>query len=189
MTRLLLITLLMVVFVAAPQVQAQTAVEKMIREKRARAQADRLEAMQKIQHKQANPQAYLAAKYTKTEDKVTFSAANDGHYYVPVSMDGREIRFLADTGATSIFMSQSDAKRIGINISSLNYNRRYQTANGATGAAAVAEVKNLQVGPITLRNVPVTVSQENSHMALLGMEFFNRVSKYSVEDGKLTIYK
>lgn len=189
MFRLLFIALMLTAFAAPIPAEANSAVDRMIREKRARASADRLKAMQKIQHKQANPQAYLASKYTKQDSKITFSAERDGHFYVPVSMDGREIRFLADTGATSIFMSKSDAKKVGINLANLNYNRRYQTANGAVGRAAVTKVKRLKVGPIELRNVPVTVSQENSHMALLGMEFFSRVSKYSVENGKLTIFK
>ena len=181
----------LVIFCALFSVEsyAEDYVERMIREKRESAERQRALTIQKIQHRQSNPEAFLAQRVAPAEKSVSFKAASDGHFYVPAKINNKNIKFLADTGATSIFISQSDAKKVGINIHNLNYNLGYTTANGATGKAAMAKAKKLQVGSIVLNNVPVTVSQEKSHMALLGMEFFKRVSKYGVEKGKLTIYK
>ena len=173
----------------AATASAETYVERMIRQKREAAEQKRAHTLQQIQHRQANPEAFLAERVAPAEKSISFKASRDGHFYVPTKINGKKLNFLADTGATSIFISQSDARKVGINIHNLNYNVRYQTANGAIGEAAITNAKKIQVGPIILTNVPVTVSQEKSHMALLGMEFFKRVSKYGVEDEKLTIYK
>ena len=166
----------------------------MIREKREEAERQRRVDMERIQYKQSNPQAFMAQRVAPAEKassgkSISFKAARDGHFYVPAKMNNKGINFMADTGASSIFISQSDAKKAGISTYNLNYGRKYRIANGDILYAAETNVKKLQVGPIVLHDVPVTVSQEKSHMPLLGMEFFNRVSKYGVEDGELTIYE
>lgn len=190
MFRFLIIIFSVLLFSAVPESSnAETNLERIIREKRASAQRKRARDLQALQHRQANPEAYLAKRVAPAEKSVSFKAARDGHFYVPSKVNGKSLTFLADTGATSIFISQSDARKIGISVNNLTYDRRYQTANGAIGQAAVATAKKFQVGPIILKDVPVTVSQEKNHTALLGIEFFSRVSKYGVEDGALTIHK
>ena len=165
-------------------------VQKMIEAKQREAERQRMEMEEKIQHRQQNPYAYMQ-KYDdeqKGSDKVSFSAANDGHFYVPAQIDGRSVNFLADTGASAVFLTQEDARAVGVNVSNLNYNIPVQTANGNAYVAATT-VKNIKVGPISTGSTQVAVAQKPGGISLLGMDFFSQLKKYDVEDGKLTLYK
>ena len=65
---------------------------------------------------------------------------------------------MADTGASSIFLSHDDAQKMGVNMSALNYNIQYNTANGKIFAAEII-AKDLKVGEVSLTNVPITVAK------------------------------
>lgn len=166
--------------------------EQLVRKKQLEAQQRRQESMQKAQEIQSDPESYFAKKnavFSISSGVESFKVSNDGHYYVPVSVNNKSLTFMADTGASGIFISQSDAKKVGINPQTLQYNQSYVTANGAKGRAAMSVAKKFNVGSIAMENVPVIVSMENSHVALLGMEFFSRLKRYEVSDGELSLYE
>jgi len=179
----------------AVSAQAESYYDQVIRQKQEAAVQKRAEVLRNVQARQADPEGYIKAKYASTEAGTSsgtaekFNVSGDGHYYVPVSINNKTVNFMADTGATGIFLSQSDAKKVGINPMTLQYNQRYITANGATGRAAMANAKILKVGSIEMRDVPVIVSMEREHIALLGMEFFSRLKRYEVSNGEMSLYK
>lgn len=167
--------------------EAYNNIDDMLARKRAEAERQRMQAMQAIQHRRANPEAFLL----RSEDRAvteTFEASTNGHFYIPAMLNGRKVNFIADTGATDIFLTQDDARNAGINFSSLNYNILYNTANGQVRAAETF-IDELSIGNIRVPNVKVSVSQNSGGMSLLGMSFFNRLSKYEVSQGKLTLHK
>ena len=178
----------------AATAQAESYYEQLIKQKQAHAESKRQAGLQQVQARQADPEGYIRAKHISpvaesSGDVETFKVAGDGHYYVPVNINNKSLNFMADTGATAIFISQSDAKKVGINPLTLQYNQSYTTANGAQGRAASTTAKTLKVGSIQMHDVPVVVSMEREHMALLGMEFFSRLKRYEVADGELKLYK
>ncbi len=178
-----------VVTFAAPPAIANS-VNEMIARKRAEAEQNRLQRMQEIQHRQSNPEAFMRreAAMSSGPASISFDAASNGHYYVPVHINGRSITFIADTGATDIFLTQNDAKVAGINLYNLNYNLTYNTANGQVKAAETM-VSELSVGPIRFSNMKVSVSQNQGGVSLLGMSFFRQLSSYNVQNDKLTMVK
>jgi clan AA aspartic protease (TIGR02281 family) len=179
----------------ASTAQASSYYEQLIQQKQATAEAKRQQALQNVEARQSDPEGYMRAKYVSTTPdsdnggSEVFHVASDNHYYIPVSINNKSLEFMADTGATGIFISQTDAKKLGINPQTLQYNQRYTTANGAKGRAAMAIAKTLKVGSIQMSDVPVVVSMEREHVALLGMEFFKRLKRYEVSDGKMKLYK
>ncbi len=84
------------------------------------------------------------------------------------------MRFLVDTGATSIALSAADARRLGIDYLS-GQPGLMSTANG-TAAAYRVRLDSVRVGDIVANNVEGAVL-EGSQMpvALLGMSFLNRM--------------
>ncbi len=160
-----------------------------LEQKREEAARQRMVLLEQIQHKQANPQAFLANLGKKEEPRsISFDPASNGHYYIPALMNGRTVSFIADTGATSIFLTQEDARKIGLNVDNLNYNKVYNTANGQVKAAETI-IPAFKVGPIELSNVPISVSSVASGQSLLGMAFFHQLSSYDVKNNTLTLYK
>ena len=61
---------------------------------------------------------------------LSFRPAMDAHFYVEARVEGVAIRFLVDTGASRVVLSQADARRIGIDPARLDYSLRIATANG-----------------------------------------------------------
>ncbi len=102
----------------------------------------------------------------------TILADSRGHFFTTGSINGNSVRFMVDTGATSVSLSSAEATKLGINYRT---GRRAQsnTANGFI-SVFVVQLDNVRVGEITLNNVTATVSEGPSHVALLGMSFLNR---------------
>lgn len=107
-------------------------------------------------------------------DRVTLAADSRGHFVTTGMVNGTSLRFLVDTGATSIVLSSADARRIGINY--LAGTRSFtQTANGTVQVYNV-KLDSVRVGDITVNNVDASVIEgDKLPIALLGMSFLNRM--------------
>lgn len=107
-------------------------------------------------------------------NSVTLTADGQGHFVTTGVVNGTSLRFLVDTGATSVVLSSSDAKRVGINY--LNGPRAVsQTANGPVPVYRV-KLDTLKVGDIEINNVDaIVVEGDRLPIALLGMSFLNRM--------------
>jgi aspartyl protease family protein len=104
---------------------------------------------------------------------VTLTADSRGHFFANGSINGVSVRFLVDTGASTVAISTSEARRLGINYLA-GGQIRVSTANGLAPAYKV-KVDNVRVGDITLSNVDCTVVDgAGLTEALLGMSFLNR---------------
>ncbi len=55
--------------------------------------------------------------------------ADDGHYYADTVVNGIAVTFLIDTGASDIFLSEEDARRVGLDPASRSYSGQADTAN------------------------------------------------------------
>jgi aspartyl protease family protein len=104
---------------------------------------------------------------------VTLRADTRGHFFANGSINGASVRFLVDTGASSIALSVDEARRLGVNYLA-GVPGRVSTANG-TAAAYRVKFDTVRIGDITLNNVDgVVVDGMGLNVALLGMSFLNR---------------
>lgn len=117
---------------------------------------------------------------------VSFRTREGGQFVVEADVDGTLVRFLVDTGASDVVLSPNDARRVGFDTSTLDYTRRYSTANGIVLGAPI-RLKRITVGPITLTDVRASVNRGAMTHSLLGMSFLERLSGYGVSDGTLTL--
>jgi len=118
--------------------------------------------------------------------ELTLSESEDGHYHVYGIINGTRIAFLIDTGASDIVLDPSDARRLGIDLDGLTFDRPFGSANGI-GYGAKTVVENLSVGPIVFSNVEVAINKAPMGSSLLGMAFLKRLKSYSVSGGKLIL--
>ncbi len=56
-----------------------------------------------------------------TGGEVVLPRAADGHYYLTLTIDGTDLPFMVDTGATSVVLSRDDARTLGIDPDTLAY--------------------------------------------------------------------
>ncbi|WP_377188474.1 retropepsin-like aspartic protease family protein [Ruegeria meonggei] len=123
---------------------------------------------------------------TVTGETIQVPRAYDGHYYLPVIVNGEPITFLVDTGASQIVLSAQDARRVGIDPDQLNYLGRAATANGEVRTAPV-RLDSLELGPITDHNVSAWINEGELDKSLLGMDYLHRFSSIQFTDGRLIL--
>ena len=111
---------------------------------------------------------------TRGGDTVTLYADSRGHFITIGVVNGVSLRFLIDTGASSVVLSSADARRAGVNYQS-GTRALTQTANGVVPVYTV-KLDTLRIGDITLNNVDAAVIEgDRLPLALLGMSFLNRM--------------
>lgn len=104
---------------------------------------------------------------------VILDAGWDGHFRVPGTINGTRVRFLVDTGASTIAIPGSLARTMHV---TRGPRIEVQTASGPT-VAYLARLDTVTVGNIVRHNVRAAVipSMEQS-TALLGMSFLDNVN-------------
>lgn len=105
---------------------------------------------------------------------IVLSASDGGHFFAAGSINGKAVRFVVDTGATSIALGEDDADRIG-----LKYRQGQRvlmnTANGQVVAHRVS-LDVVRVGDVQVYNVDAVVSPQSMGVVLLGNSFLGRFS-------------
>jgi aspartyl protease family protein len=109
-----------------------------------------------------------------SNDPVSLYADSRGHFTGNLSINGASLKYLVDTGATTVALNSGDAK-----FAKIDYEKGEQvavsTANGNVSAYLV-KLNTLKIGTITLNNVEATVTEGGSPaIVLLGMSALNKL--------------
>jgi len=118
------------------------------------------------------------------DDGLVITASADGHFYVDGRANGQRVRFMIDTGASSIVLSPQDASRIGIDLGELPFVQRFQTANGI-GYGAPYRLDRLSIGSFQFADTAVSINGADMGTSLLGMAFLERLESFEIRGGKL----
>lgn len=118
--------------------------------------------------------------------EIKVARASDGHYYLTLGVNGVPTRFVVDTGATAIVLSQADAVRAGIDPDRLIFSGRANTANGRVETAPT-RIDTLSLGGIVDEDVRVIVNAGEMDGSLLGMSYLARFSRLEITDGQLIL--
>ena len=104
--------------------------------------------------------------------------AIDGHFWVDARLNGHDVKFLVDSGATTTTVDRNTAKVTGIEISS----RRDQYVRTGNGVIRVASgrAEELSVGGISRRDVALEIA-DNDDLNVLGMNYLSSLSRWGVE--------
>lgn len=137
---------------------------------------------------QSRLMAELVPSRVHVNDDGTLSirASDGGHFFAEGKVNGKAVRFLIDTGASSIVLTPDDARRVGYDPQTLNYDTYSSTANGV-GKGASVTLRSLVVGSIGLEGVPAEVNRSWMRESLLGMSFLRRLKGFRVEGNTLIL--
>lgn len=102
--------------------------------------------------------------------------AADGHFWAEATVNGKRVRFLVDTGATTVALTAADARRLGLDLGSLDFDRPVATAGGETRAALV-ELDYVSVAGARVDRVEALVLEKGLPSSLLGMSYLGRLSR------------
>jgi len=114
------------------------------------------------------------------ERTVELRRARDGHFYATVQVNGHDLRFMIDTGATSIVLTRADAEAVGINTAGLSFVVPSATANGRVMSAPV-RLESMRLGRFTDHGVRASVNGGELGQSLLGMSYLDRFTSFRAE--------
>ncbi len=120
------------------------------------------------------------------DNQIKLRRAADGHYYVNTKVNGTTLRFMVDTGASDIVLTQSDARAAGLDPDTLNYLGTASTANGEVRTAPI-RLDSLSIGPIVDTGLRAVVNQGVMDQSLLGMSYLQRFSSVEFSGGYLVL--
>lgn len=119
--------------------------------------------------------------------QVTLFRAPNGHFEADVAVQGTPVRFVLDTGASTVVLSARDARRVGLDPDSLRFDVLTRTANG-TGRAASVILNEVRLGRIVRRDVRALVARPGSlYVSLLGQNFLDSLSSYERRGNRITL--
>ena len=97
-----------------------------------------------------------------------------GHFYADVEVNGQLVRFLIDTGATGVALTEKDAARIGLAFSPGQYETVGSGASGPVRGEFVT-LDKVSLDGKEVRSLRGTIL-EGADMNLLGQEYLGRFS-------------
>lgn len=118
--------------------------------------------------------------------RVEVPLGSDGHFHLVAELNGQPVRFVVDTGASSLALSARDAARAGIDLDRLVYAGQAQTANGMVRTATV-RLDSVEIGEIRDDNVPAVVVEGDMGVSLMGMDYLRRFARVGFEGNTLVL--
>jgi aspartyl protease family protein len=114
---------------------------------------------------------------------VKIPISEDGHYWVQASLNGQNVRFMVDSGASITTIDEDTAASAGVAAEGRRV--MVNTANGAAWMTQ-ATADRLEVGTIVRSDFPVDISSQED-MNLLGMNFLSTLRGWRVEGNTLVL--
>lgn len=119
-----------------------------------------------------NPNQNVRTARTAEGAEVRLTRNTMGHYVATGRINGREVRFFLDTGATHVALSESLAGELGLNRGPSSETR---TANG-TIVTYQTVLDRVALGDIRIRDVTASINPRMSgDEVLLGMSFLKQL--------------
>jgi aspartyl protease family protein len=104
--------------------------------------------------------------------QIVLTAGSGGHFMTAGGINGKAVRFMVDTGATSVAMSVAEAEHLGLNYR--DGQRGYvSTANGNVQVYRV-RLAEVRVGDVVVYDIEAMVVPAQMEFILLGNSFLTR---------------
>lgn len=129
-----------------------------------------------------NPNRVVESRAYNGLTEVRLAADRQGHYVAPGQINGQQVTFLVDTGATLVSIPESLADELGlVRMASI----RLQTAAGPVNGW-ITHLDEVRLGDIQLHNVRGAINPGRHDTVLLGMSFLGDL-ELTHRDGELVV--
>jgi len=116
---------------------------------------------------------------------VSLPRDGDGHFYADVQVNGSDVHFVVDTGATVIALTRRDAERAGLNVDPDEFAVVAQGASGPVMGVPVV-LRQVTLGTRTATDVPALVLAD-AGQSLLGQNFLSGFDMVSIERDQMVL--
>lgn len=118
--------------------------------------------------------------------RIEVPRGRDGHYSLTLQINGVDVDFLVDTGASQMVLTLQDAARVGLDPEKLAFIGTAFTANGAVRTAPV-RLDTVELGGIRDTRVRASVNGGEMSGSLLGMSYLNRFESIEIRGDRLIL--
>jgi aspartyl protease family protein len=130
--------------------------------------------------------AAAQGKAAPARKTVVLNANTYGHFQAIAEINGQQVEFMTDTGATYVALSYETAQKLGLT-QNLRFTGRSTTANGVARVASL-EIAEVRIGEIAVKNVQAVVAEPGRMTQnLLGMSFIRQLSGFELNGSTLTM--
>ena len=115
----------------------------------------------------------MSGQQESSTSSVRFERAGSGHIIVPVDVDGKKVKMIFDTGASSIVFTRDQLKALQMTVPE---DAVAVSNSGVTGSTTgrLFNVRRIRMGPIDKADMQVNVVDDaNMAFPLLGQSFFS----------------
>jgi aspartyl protease family protein len=130
-----------------------------------------------------------AAAMAQATDKslaTQLDRAPDGHFYVNALVNDKLVRFLVDTGASSIALTKADAETAGIAVDPANIDVVARGASGDVRGARV-NIHHVAIGQKEAWDLPSVVITDDMDVSLLGQSYLSQIGTVSIVNDKMIL--
>ena len=114
-----------------------------------------------------------------------------GVYLVPITVNGLNLDFIFDTGASSISLSSAEAmvmlRQGQITQDDIVGQKQFQDATGGVSVGTIVLLRTVQIGDITLENVEASIVDNIQAPLLLGQTALAKFGKVTIDYNHNTI--
>lgn len=111
--------------------------------------------------------------------------SDDGMFYANALVNGRKLRFLIDTGASTVVLTKRDAEKIGLDPAALRGGAMVRTAGGRR-SMTWTRLDRVEVGSKHIRKVRAVVVQSGLEVSLLGQNALAALGGLSIKNDELS---
>jgi aspartyl protease family protein len=123
--------------------------------------------------------------HTKSSENIIKMTESGGVYYVPCKINGQEMEFIFDTGASDIIMSLTEAlflyKQGKFNDSDFLKIKQYQIADGSIAEGTIVNLHTVEIGNKKLTNIKASIAHTMNAPLLLGQSALSRFGRISID--------
>jgi aspartyl protease family protein len=119
-------------------------------------------------------------------DEIAIRRQDDGHYWLQVDVNGKPVRFMIDSGATTTAVNADTARETGIEVDADGYPVILDTANGRVTAKR-GVIQLLKIDTLEIPQHKVVVSESFGDTNVLGMNFLDSIQSWKVEANVMTL--
>lgn len=122
----------------------------------------------------------------RQDGQIVVARAPDDHFYLTLDIGSTPVRFMVDTGASTVVLSDRDTDRLGIDRRGLAFFGSAQTANGTIRTARIT-LRDVRLDGEPLGDLLASVGDGPLGISLLGMDFLNRFEKVEMSRDRLVL--
>jgi aspartyl protease family protein len=112
--------------------------------------------------------------------------AGDGLFYCNGWVNGVPVRFLVDTGATTVVLTPADAARVGVMPEAAAFRHSASTAGGPVAMARI-RLAQLAAGSAERRDIEAAIAGSGLGVSLLGQSYLSQLASVRISGDTMVL--